>query len=262
VSRLFGVRVRLVDPAGPIPSELMPQGKLPIINRCDDATYIPRPNYVLGLAGIQAEPAPYWSACTTELLFAVARPLGAVGPLIYQAELYGYQPVDVEFWAGPIGADITEMVVELQRTAVPRGTLEVFFMEAPSGRRVYRRAGVGRIVLRPRDGSGQKLTYRVASCAEISLLLTGLPVGPYEVRFVATAGSLKYPASWQPDAIVTVSETPTEWVVDLAAAGSLELSLMNAKGQVYGGPATLMLMEGTMIVGQSGRGGVLAFGLS
>jgi len=220
------------------------------------ATYIPQPSFASLLAGIE-DIIPYRTAARAEYLFVAPAQLDRVGPLSYNAQYFGFQPIEQTLWALPVDDTIQETVLELVPVTNALGSIDVRFFGVAEGLEgdLYRQGGIGEVVLIA--AGGERLSYGIRAFHE-SCILTDIPFGEYQGFFYCYSTSFRYPE--KDFHSMTVGETPTEFLVDMTASGALELVPHKRDKSPYFGPLSSYIMSGDSTnASEAHRGGPALF---
>ncbi len=170
-------------------------------------------------------------------------------PVGMEANIPGYAALDVEVDCPRASGALREIGFVLQPTNEGFGALALSFTGGMSGHpgigsKLGKWCRSGELFLRLGDGY-QNAVSIAGFPSDDPLILSGIPAGRYEMRFVASGGRFKYPGEGALGLVVTPDEThPTPVLVDLAGSGAVEFALLGEDGREMEGNLGIAIFRG------------------
>lgn len=245
VGRLFGVRVVWADPvAGAVACSPRLWGVGGADTLSDGALGITSVSEIWAstnlAGGFLRDPALPFRPSPNEWLFLYACSSDAerLGPISVSMTLPGYARGRDRVWATPVEDEISEHVIELERTAEAFGSLTIEF-EGWKGLSSSTTFESPRVMLQVQHSDSEKEISTILDLEESVDAIGAIPTG--EVVFSISKSQNRWPIFEDDAPRYQLEEGENRIPIDISEWGGIEMEFTDAHGPILGGPATFVL---------------------
>jgi len=177
------------------------------------------------------------------LLFTAALDAREIGPIVYRADLPGYDPLERELQARRIEQGLAEYAFELRPSVPGFGSLVITLVGWSGPCAPFAGPDGQGALLHLRSELGALATFGLGTIEGGRIEVEGLPYGTWRCALGANQQPVNSRRGATPEEEVVIGPVPASYVVDLSTRATIEIEILTRSGAPYSERAAVIFAD-------------------